>query len=333
LVSAPKLTLPGKVDSNNPLVWHDEDGTPVLTAITSFGGEPRLARGPSVDALAEDGPAAFESHPGDGVWMEAVVADDAGPWDGSYHHERPALECGRPDRQLPRIGAMRSLDHGRTWTDLGVLIDAPPGSAACTSTGRFVLGGVGDVSVALDHDHAYLYVFFSQYERDPSVQGVAVARMPWADRDHPQGALAVWNDGAWLPSTSSPADDDPDRLTWATPIGTPLVRATRPLHDGQAAADVFWGPALHWNTYLERWVMLLNRAENEQFGQEGIYVAFAPTLDDPGAWSAPVKIRKGGEWYPQAVGLERGVGTDAVAGERARFFMVGTSSQYIVFSR
>ena len=41
---------------------------------------------------------------------------------------------------------------------------------------------------------------------------------------------------------------------------------------------MFWGPAIHWNTYLEQYVMLLNRAKDDQFGQEGIYVSFSPTL-------------------------------------------------------
>ena len=64
-----------------------------------------------------------------------------------------------------------------------------------------------------------------------------------------------------------------------------------------------------------------------------LYAAFAPTLDDPRAWSAPAKILNGGEWYPQAVGLQPGEGTDRLAGERARFFITGTSSHWIDFQR
>jgi hypothetical protein len=32
--------------------------------------------------------------------------------------------------------------------------------------------------------------------------------------------------------------------------------------------------------------MLLNRAKDEQFSNEGIYVSFAPSLEDPAAWRA-----------------------------------------------
>ena len=79
--------------------------------------------------------------------------------------------------------------------------------------------------------------------------------------------------------------------------------------------------------------MLLNRAKDEHYAQEGIYVSFAPTLADPGAWSPPARILNGGEWYPQVAGLEAGSGTDRRAGQRARFFLTGRSSHVIEFAR
>jgi hypothetical protein len=108
---------------------------------------------------------------------------------------------------------------------------------------------------------------------------------------------------------------------------------TRAWHDGNAAADAFWGASVHWNDYVEQYVMLLNRARDEQFNNEGIYASYAPTLDDPAAWSAPRKLRDGGGWYPQVVGLEPGSGTDKRAGRRARFFLTGRSEQYIEFEK
>lgn len=330
MVSAPRLTLPGRVDSNNPLVWHRDGATSIVTAFTSWGGTPEIARGPAVDALAIEGGVTFTTHPGHGVWFEAIVADELDHWYGFYHHERPADECGRPDRQLPRIGAARSIDYGRTWDDLGIVLDAPPDSAACGSTNRFTLGGVGDVTAALDHDQQFLYLYFSQYGRNAATQGVAVARMAWADRDTPVGRLEIWNDDVWLPVLNTAAEGEEPR--WEYPAGTPLKGAAQPFHDGQNAADVFWGPAIHWNTYLEQYVMLVNRARDEQYNQDGIYVAFAATLASPRGWSAPVKLLNGGGWYPQVAGLEPG-GTDKLAGRRARFFLTGSSAHYIEFER
>jgi hypothetical protein len=79
--------------------------------------------------------------------------------------------------------------------------------------------------------------------------------------------------------------------------------------------------------------MLINRAKDEVFGSEGIYVSFSPDVTDPASWSAPVKILNGGEWYPQVMGTESGIGTDRTAGRRARFFMLGKSTRMIEFER
>lgn len=328
LVSAPRFDLPAEIDSSNPAVWSLVDGIARLFVISSWGGVPVRTSGPSLTTLRADGPVGFASHPGHGVWMEAIVPDDAGAWYGYYHHERPADLCGRSDRQLPRIGAMRSSDNGQTWHDLGIVLDAPPGSEACESANRFVLGGIGDLTAALDAESKDLYLYFSQYTRGGSTQGVAVARIAWADRDAPPGKAMVWNEGAWLPAIESATSD----IGWIYPSGTPLVPSERPFHDRSGTNDVFWGPSIHWNTYLEQYVMLLNRAKDDQFGQEGIYVSFSPNLL-PTGWTAPAKLRSGGEWYPQVIGDEAGRGTDRYAGRRARFFMTGRSDRMIEFER
>ena len=124
-----------------------------------------------------------------------------------------------------------------------------------------------------------------------------------------------------------------DDGTWEYGAGTPLVAVRDPWHDGDSDADAYWGPSVHWNTYLEQYVMLVNRARNESFDNEGIYVAFSPALDDPGAWTSPRKLMSGGGWYPQVAGIEAGTGTDKVAGQRARFFLTGKSEQMIEFER
>ncbi len=328
LSSAPRFDLPAEIDSSNPAAWSLVDGVARLFVISSWGGIPVRASGDTLEALRAEGPVRFASHPGHGVWMEAIIPEESGTWYGYYHHERPADQCGRPDRQLPRIGAMRSSDNGQTWEDLGIVLDAPPGSEACESSNRFVLGGIGDVTAALDAAKKDVYLYFSQYTRGGATQGVAVARIAWADRDAPAGKAAIWNDGAWLPARESAAADG----GWEYPSGTPLVPSSRPFHDRSGATDVFWGPSIHWNMYLEQYVMLLNRAKDDQFGQEGIYVSFAPALD-PSQWSAPARILSGGSWYPQVIGAESGVGTDRIAGKRARFFMTGRSERMIEFDR
>jgi hypothetical protein len=338
LSSAPTVTLPGTVDSNSPMVWDFEDGQRRLFTLTSHSGVASIAAGSSVDRLGAAAPITITPHPGYGVWMESVITDDVDTWYGFYHNEWPASRCGREDRFVPRIGAARSLDRGRTWEDLGVVLMLRRTATACASTNKYLIGGVGDLSVMLDHDKHYLYFFYSQYPEDATAQGVAVARLQWADRDRPRGRLELWRDGVWdsdegrrMFAESLPGETRP-RLEWTYPPATPLIAPTLPWHDADDKVDAFWGPAVHWNTALEQYVMLLNRAKNENYDQEGIYVSFAPRLDDPALWSMPVKILNGGRWYPQIAGTTPGVGTDKIAGASARFFMSGKSEWMISFS-
>jgi hypothetical protein len=316
------------------MTWTRIDGQLTLVAFASWGGAPVRMAGPNIESLQVTGDLAIIPHPGNGIWFESVIADETDTtWYAYYHDELPAYACGRPDRSIPRIGAAISTDRGVTWHNLGIILEAPSGSEVCGSSNAYVFGGVGDVSAMVDREWKDVYFYFSNYGRDPRTQGVVLARLAWADRDAPRGRVAIWQDGVWLSPVRKPLtgiDDSP--VEWEYPAGTPLVRPTSPWHDGRPAADAFWGPSIHWNTSLERYVMLLNRSRDEAFTNEGVYVSFASRLDDPRAWSAPQKIVNGGGWYPQVAGPEPGTGTDRQMGRRARFFVTGRSTRYIEFS-
>jgi hypothetical protein len=334
LAPATPITLPGGVDSNSPAVWDLVNGVETLQVLTSTAGQPSMASGRRLARLGPAEPVAFVTHPGDGVWMESVVVDEGGTWYGYYHNEVPATLCDRPDLTLPRIGAARSRDRGETWEDLGIILEAPPGWHDCTTPNQYFVGGVGDVSVLLDHESKDLYLYFSQYSKYAPAQGVALARLTWADRDSPVGKVSVFNDGAWLPATRVTNEDENGVTSteWIYSYGTPLVPVAQPWHDADPHDDAFWGASVHWNVSLQLYVMLLNRTKDEQFAQEGIYVSFAARLDDPAAWTTPTKILDGGSWYPQVMGIETGEGSDKKAGARARLFLGGRSTQFIEFS-
>ncbi|OFW06149.1 MAG: hypothetical protein A3I61_18410 [Acidobacteria bacterium RIFCSPLOWO2_02_FULL_68_18] len=331
LRSAPLLRLSGEVDSNSPAVWERVAGRNLLFVITSHSGTPRRAWGRDLATLNAARQVALTPWPGGGVWMEAVVRDIDGTWYGYYHNEIPAEVCGRTDKVIPRIGAARSRDRGNNWEDLGIVVEAPPRSYVCNTSNQYFVGGVGDFSVHLDAESRDLYFFYSLYLRTPMSQGVGIARLAWADRDAPVGKITVWRNDAWMPATAVRAPEGEPR--WFYPAAMPIFPAAESWHDADRIVDAFWGPSVHWNTQVGRYVMLLNRAKDVGYEQEGVYVSFAPSLTDPRQWTPPVRILKGGNWYPQVLGLDEGSGTDKTAGEWARFFMLGESRHLIRFLR
>jgi hypothetical protein len=333
LIPAATVSFAAPADSNSPAVWEHVNGRPSLFVFTSYAGWSTRQIGAQLSGLATAGRVAFDTPPPHGVWFEAIIPDENGTWYGYYHNERPADFCSDASRVLPRIGAARSTDFGATWEDLGIVLEAPPQTHDCGTTNRYFVGGVGDFSVVLDRDSRYLYIFFSQYADRDGTQGVAVARLPWAYRDRPRGRVSVWWRGMlWAPPRRIRQEDGAWTSDYSYSAGMPIYRAADDWHTGQTV-DAFWGPSVHWNTFLEQYVMLLNHATDSDWRQEGIYVAFAPTLEEPTAWSTPRRLLTGGDWYPQVIGIEPGTGTDRVAGERARLFIGGRSRYFIQFAR
>lgn len=336
LLRTPTVEFTGEVDSNSPVLKTIVDGQPTVVVFTSFGGVPSRASGPSLADLSPAVPIEILSPPDGGLWIEAVITADDGTWYGFYHNER--LRCGSMTRTAPRIGAIRSTDAGMTWTNLGILIQASSATFDCDTRNTFIVGGVGDFSATLDGESGYVYLYVSQYGASPQEQGIVAARFLWTDRDAPVGKTEIWANGLWRPSTRPRAGDllfsgfDERGQIWAMPQPTAIFPSLEPFHDDDTRVDVLWGPSIHWNTYLERYVMLVNKAKDENFGEEGSYISYNADLSAPMGWSPPVRIMKGGTWYPQVVGLEVD-GGDASAGRVARLFSLGRSDYLLYFDR
>src|SRR5215831_4052209 len=263
-------------------IRRSSDGTPrpfsVACIVVCLAGTWTLAA-PVAAQIVPAAPPAITMGQG-AVFIESVVVDEDGTWYGYYRMEVPAEQCGRPDRALPRIGAARSEDKGESWRDLGIILEAPPGWYDCNTTNQYFVGGVGNVSAMLDHRSKDLYLYFTQYSKPRTAQGVALARLAWADRDAPVGRVSVFYAGSWLGAEATVSDDDNGdmHLDFIYSAGTPRVEVEHPWHDGDAAVDAFWGASVHWNPSLQLYVMLLNRTRDEQFTQEGVYVSFAKRL-------------------------------------------------------
>ncbi len=315
-VTVPEANQYHGFDCNNPVHW---DGQTVY--VFSSTAQPYRTLGPDSFHLL-DPSVETKFHNDDtwkgGRWIESTFKDADGRLYAWYHHEQVGI-CPPKKTTAPQIGAAVSTDNGLHWQDLGIILTMPPDSLNCDSVNDAFSGGNGDFSVILDHDRRYFYIFFGNYHRDPQYQGVCVARMPYADRDEPVGKVRKWHEGRF---------DQPG-------LGgqvTPFFRSFVDIHRDNA--NYFWGPAVHWNTHLRQYVILLNRAKNKNWNQEGVYVTFNPRLDDPSGWSKPVKILEGVHYYPQVIGTDTSHReTDKVAGRTARLFVTGKSRWEIVFLR
>ena len=311
--------MPSEVDSNSPAFWRDgqlhiinSTGRPIITKggdqLLMYLGSPK-----EVDVDIED------HFP---MWIEAVWQDEDGTLYAWYHHE-PVGVCPGSSLTAPVIGALVSTDGGATFTDLGIVLASgdPPD---CSAHNGFFAGGHGDFSVILDRDQHYFYFLFGNYGGDPASQGVAIARMAFEDRASPVGAVRKYHDGAWEEAGQE------GRVT-------PIFRATVDWQDEHA--DSFWGPSVHWNTYLKTYVVLLNRACcGPMWPQEGIYVGFNPDLSNPETWTTPKRILQAKDigfapgYYPQVLGLRPGE-TDTLAGQAVRLYVKGLSRWKIEFTQ
>ncbi|SRR6266498_1510353 len=304
----------GETDCNSPAHW---DGG--MLYVFHSAGHPWRSSGSDLFHLTNDyRRCQYDNQANGGRWIECTWQADDGVLYGWYHHEPGGL-CPGTSLTAPRIGAVRSTDNGATWHDLGIILESPTNSVRCNTTNYYFAGGTGDFSAILDRRGQWLYFFVSTYTGFAE-QGVAVARLRWSDRDHPAGKVFKWQDGRW----SEPG------------LGghvTPIFPATRDWHG--ADADALWGASIHWNWHLRRYVILLNRARDANWTQEGVYVSFNRDLAQPSGWTPPQKIlgdlRKD-EWYPQVIGLEAARReTDKLAGAAARLFLRGQSRWEILF--
>ncbi|MBI5766975.1 MAG: hypothetical protein HZA93_04220 [Verrucomicrobia bacterium] len=312
---ATEVSMPRTPDSNSPAFWRDG-------RLFWFGshGSPWLSAGPDQFGPWDTRAASVPSPDSSPKWIEAVWPDSDGVIFGWYHAE-PVNLIAESTLTAPKVGAAVSFDGGYTMNDLGFILESGDPIDPTAQNGYFA-GGHGDCSAVLDRSKKYFYFFFGNYGGAAETQGVCVARMAYEDRHNPSGKVWKYHNGAW---------QEAGRGGRVTPI-FPVRKAWASRYP-----DAFWGPSVHWNTHLNCYVMLLNRAAGvPSWGQEGVYVSFCADLTKPETWSEPRKvldraeIGDPGSYYPQVMGLESG-GTDRWAGETARLYVRGVSKWEIDF--
>ncbi|MEN6386348.1 MAG: hypothetical protein ABFD79_14275 [Phycisphaerales bacterium] len=314
IFDAKELKFAVPTDSGCPAHWDNGN----FYIFSSSRDATRLS-GTDIFHLDQVLPVAWDIEKERSRWIEATYKAPDGTLYGWYHHEMgPICKERLPDKWFAAaiIGEGKSYDNGATWQDLGFTIQSDPNTYHCDTLNKYFPGGNGDFAVVNDQKNEYIYFFISTYG-DFKEQGISVARMRYADLEKPVGKVYKWYNGKW---------QEPGLCGKVTPI----FPAFKDWHG--PSPDSFWGPSVHWNTYLKTYVMLLNRAIDPNWWQEGIYISFNKDLSNPQGWSKPLQVRKDGSWYPLVVGTDKKKEeTDKLAGRRARYFEQGVSLWEIQF--
>lgn len=256
-------------------------------------------------------------------WIESIYQDKNGTLYGWYHQEPTKLipeevQITRERRlTAPHIGGCVSYDNGETWTDLGIILNAPEESWNLNTKNHYFAGGHGDFTVLADENHEYFYFIYSSYVADSTMQGICLARLSFNDKDFPVGKVQKLYNGKF----SEPGLGGKN---------SPVYPSKRDWHS--ARPDVYWGASIHYNTYLKKYVLLMNRAIDIYWKQEGTYMAFADDLSNAESFSEPERIIEGRNWYPQIIGMDFSKQeTDRRAGKSLQLFTGGISTNKIVF--
>jgi hypothetical protein len=268
-----------RADCNTPVLG--EDGRllafpahfrPIGHSLRRAGAAPFAFPGPPVPVVIVDDP-----DPGVGKWIESVWRAPDGALYGWYHAERPA-PCPRRITTYA-VGALVSHDDGARWRHLGVVLEPRPDEIDCAFDNGWFAGGYGDFTVVPDGDGTHFLLHLTSYHAADTAQGIVVARYPTAARDRPAGKLEWWTEGGWRPRHAAPP--------------RPVIRPVRGWRHPDP--DAHWGPAVHHNRDIDRWVMLLNRTAggDRDLVQREIAVSFNRDPVDPAGWSPPRAAGRG----------------------------------------
>jgi len=129
-----------------------------------------------------------------GYWIESTWKDADGALYAWYHNEPDGI-CLESNLTAPRIGAAVSYDNGRTFKDLGFIIETRD-TINCDAQMVMMPRQRRFFGIAGFHK-AVLYFFFQRLWRRYFRTGSRRPRMGFNDRKDPVNKVWKWHDGGW----------------------------------------------------------------------------------------------------------------------------------------
>lgn len=238
-----------------------------------------------------------------GQWMHNVFRQNGQNLIAFVHaeyHGYPNV-IGRADKAWKSIAVTYSSDNGKTWVPSKQILtsDKPVPNPVDW-------GGLGDAGVAYDTKNARWIAYYSVYK-----MSAAISKDPQAA---PGTWYKYWNGQFPMTAEFRGLGGKQDRIgSWL-----PGLDAV----PGET-------PAVHWNTYLNRWVMAYN-----SFADHSVYLSVSK--DENGvAWDKPIllaarKPRDGWRaWYPTIIG-DSG---DKIVGQKATLYYIDIDTKATDFKK
>ena len=217
----------------------------------------------------------FDSYDNGGSWLMSVYRQDGDNFIGFYHAEDHWYPHTSNDIAWKSIGVTYSNDEGKTWeTGERIITSATP------KPGTPTWGGSGDMCVVWDHKNDRWLAYYQEHNIFMAMSTDPLGRP-----------------GTWKKYFNGEFTEDG------------LGGQQTPLPDFLSAPG--GNPAVHWNTHLEKWVMIWHG-----WDPANIYIS---TSEDGIRWDPPqtaISSDIGGRaWYPTIIGV-----TDVESGQEARIY-------------
>jgi len=223
----------------------------------------------------------FDTYDNGGSWLMSVFRIEGDSLIGFFHAEDHWYPHTSNNIAWKSLGVTYSGDEGKTWSEGNQIITSPKEKPETPEW-----GGSGDCCVIWDHINNRWICYYQEHNIYMAVS------------EDPKGVPGSWK------KYYNGAFEEPGLGGQQTKVPGLIPGAN---------------PSVHWNTYLEKWVMVWHGWSPAQ-----IYLSVS---EDAINWETPqsiiVSTISGRAWYPTIIGI-----TDVEAGQIAKIYYADIASDF-----